>query len=142
MAKKVGKIIDKDKLVDAKWAGKRQSKECRLIITEGDSALSFAISGFSVVGREKFGAFPIQGKLPNFRKMAFAKIKKNKIFENLKKIIGLKQDETYKDTSKLRYGHILILTDQDPDGSHIKGLIMNFFQYYWPELLLIDDFIC
>ena len=36
----------------------------------------------------------------------------------------------------LRYGHVMIMTDQDEDGSHIKGLVVNFFRHFWPELLL------
>jgi len=47
----------------------------------------------------------------------------------------------YKDVSKLRYGSIIILTDQDPDGSHIKGLIINMLEYFWPDLLQIEGFI-
>lgn len=38
----------------------------------------------------------------------------------------------------LRYGHVMIMCDQDHDGSHIKGLIINFFHHYWPNLLRIE----
>ena len=41
------------------------------------------------------------------------------------------QDRDYTDTKKLRYGHVMIMTDQDPDGSHIKGLIINLFHHFW-----------
>lgn len=44
----------------------------------------------------------------------------------------------YKDTSSLRYGHLLIMTDQDYDGSHIKGLVLNLFETFWPSLLQLD----
>ena len=44
----------------------------------------------------------------------------------------------YKDTSSLRYGHLVIMADQDFDGSHIKGLVINFIQYFWPSLLKLD----
>lgn len=139
--KRVASIKDIPKLHDAHNAGTRKSKECSLILTEGDSALAFAISGMNVLGRDKFGAFPLKGKLLNVRNATAAQIKKNQEFIYLKRILGLKQDAKYHDVSKLRYGRIIILTDQDFDGSHIKGLIINMFQYFWPELLQIDGFI-
>ena len=45
--------------------------------------------------------------------------------------------KTYEDTSSLRYGHLMIMTDQDHDGSHIKGLLINFLHHFWPSLLSI-----
>ena len=139
--KKVTAIRDIPKLEDAHWAGTKKSKDTRLILTEGDSAKAFAISGIKVLGRDKFGVFPLRGKLLNVRNATAQQIKNNKEFIFLKKILGLKQDVKYNDVSKLRYGGIIILTDQDADGSHIKGLIINLFQYFWPELLKIDGFI-
>lgn len=139
--KKVSGLHTVPKLNDAHNAGTRKSKECRLILTEGDSALAFALSGIKVLGRDRYGAFPLKGKLLNVRNATAAQIKKNQEFIYLKKILGLKQDTKYHDVSKLRYGGIIILTDQDADGSHIKGLIINMFQYFWPELLQIDGFI-
>ena len=53
-------------------------------------------------------------------------------------ILGLKQDRIYKDTSELRYGKIMLLTDSDVDGSHIKSLIVNLFHCWWPSLLKLD----
>lgn len=111
--KRVSSIKDIPKLHDAHLAGTRRSKECSLILTEGDSALSFAISGMSVLGRDKFGAFPLKGKLLNVRNATAAQIKKNQEFIYLKRILGLKQDVKYNDVSKLRYGKIIVLTDQD-----------------------------
>ena len=52
-----------------------------------------------------------------------------------KKILGLKQNYKYQSLNELRYGGIIILTDQDVDGSHIKGLVINVFHTFWPELL-------
>jgi DNA topoisomerase II len=140
--KKVGKILDKDKLVDAKWAGKRQSKECRLIITEGDSAKSFALDGLDVIGRERYGVFPIRGKMLNVRDAPTKQIATNEEIANIKQIMGLKQNVRYtpNNLDKLRYGGMLLLTDADVDGSHIKGLIINFIHTFWPELLQIDGF--
>jgi hypothetical protein len=47
----------------------------------------------------------------------------------------------YEDTKALRYGHLMIMTDQDHDGSHIKGLIMNFLHHFYPSLLKIPGFL-
>jgi DNA topoisomerase-2 len=55
------------KLDDANDAGTKNSQECTLILTEGDSAKALAISGLSVVGRDKYGVFPLRGKLLNVR---------------------------------------------------------------------------
>lgn len=49
--------------------------------------------------------------------------------------------QDYTSTSQLRYGHIMIMTDQDHDGSHIKGLLMNFLHHFFPSLLRIPGFL-
>jgi DNA topoisomerase-2 len=139
--KKVGLLKNVEKLDDADWAGKRNSHKTSIFLTEGDSAKAFAVSGISVIGNERYGVFPLRGKLLNVRNANAKQIKKNKEFINIKLILGLKQGIKYKDVSKLRYGCVIILTDQDPDGSHIKGLIINMLEYFWPELLQIKGFI-
>ena len=66
---------------------------------------------------------------------------------NLLKIIGLqigKKYESENDLKNLRYGHLMIMADQDQDGSHIKGLVINFIHSYWPSLLklpFLEEFI-
>ena len=57
---------------------------------------------------------------------------------NIKKILGLESNKKYKNIKSLRYGKIMIMTDQDHDGFHIKGLLINMFHYLWPELLNFD----
>lgn len=59
----------------------------------------------------------------------------NEEVQNLIKIVGLFIGRDYDDLSSLRYGSIMIMTDQDHDGSHIKGLIINFLHHFWPSLL-------
>ncbi|ATZ80450.1 DNA topoisomerase 2 [Bodo saltans virus] len=137
-------VINVPKLEDARLAGTKDSLKCRLILTEGDSAKAFAMSGLVVIGKDRYGVFPLRGKLLNPRNANLDQIKKNQELTNLKTIMGLEHDKRYttpESLKKLRYGGVVILTDQDPDGSHIKGLIINFFQFFWPELLKIEGFI-
>ena len=132
---KRNKIRDIPKLDDANWAGTKKSEQCILILTEGDSAKSMAISGLSVVGRDIYGAFPLKGKVMNVRDASVQQIMNNSEITNMKKILGLETGKVYKDTKSLRYGKVMIMTDQDHDGSHIKGLVMNVFHHMWPSLL-------
>lgn len=139
--KKVGRIYNIPKLIDAINAGGRNSKDNTLILTEGDSAKPFALAGLSVLGNENYGVFPLKGKLLNVRDASPKKLAKNEEIMNIKAILGLKHDKKYTNVNELRYGHILILTDQDLDGYHIKGLLMNFINFFWPSLSKIDGFI-
>ena len=138
--KKTSKIII-PKLDDANLAGTKNSQECTLILTEGDSAKTMAISGLSVIGRDKYGVFPLRGKIMNVKDATLQKISDNAEITALKKILGLEQNKKYTDVSSLRYGSIMIMTDQDHDGSHIKGLLFNLFQSLWNSLYKIDGFL-
>ncbi len=140
--KKKSKIRDIPKLDDANWAGTKKSHLCTLILTEGDSAKSMAIAGLSVIGRDKYGVFPLKGKVLNVRDASIKQITENKEITNIKKILGLESGKVYKDIKSLRYGKVMIMTDQDHDGSHIKGLILNLFHSDWPELLKLDYVNC
>lgn len=128
------------KLEDAHWAGTHKSQQCTLILTEGDSAKTFAMSGLSIIGKEKYGVFPLRGKLLNVREATAKQLIENEEINALKKIIGLQQDKVYTNTKELRYGSVMFLTDQDVDGSHIKGLGLNFFDTFWNSLLQIPGF--
>ena len=130
------------KLEDATWAGTPKSSECTLILTEGDSAASTAISGLKVVGRERYGVFPLKGKILNVKDATIEKKTKNDELTRIKRILGLEHGRSYKDVSKLRYGKVMIMTDQDVDGSHIKGLLINLFHTEWPELLRLGFLCC
>lgn len=138
--KKVSRVKGIPKLEDANWAGTAKSEQCTLIITEGDSAKAFAVSGLKVVGSDKYGVYPIRGKLLNVRDLSDARISACAEIQSLKKIIGLQQGKEYKSRKDLRYGEVMILTDQDVDGSHIKGLLMNFISSFW-ECLMPMDFV-
>jgi len=133
------------KLTDANWAGTEKSKDCVIIFCEGDSAKAGIISGLSSEDRNSIGVYPMKGKILNVRGESTKKISENKEIAEIKKILGLetgKKYETTEDVNKhLRYGKVLFMTDQDLDGSHIKGLGINLFQSEWPSLSAIPGFI-
>ena len=149
LEKKVGvkrsTLRDIPKLDDANWAGTKKSIHCTLILTEGDSAKATAISGISALkdGRYRFGVYPLRGKFKNVRDASGKDLLNNKEFSDLKRILGLTVHKKYteKNINELRYGSILLMMDADIDGSHIKGLIINMFHYFFPSLLKIPDFI-
>ncbi len=121
-------------------------------------------SGLSVLGRDYYGVFPLKGKLLNVREATPKQLTENEEIIHIKQILGLKQGvevpcnrvvpgmvltnvslllflRQYTDAKSLRYGSILLMTDQDHDGSHIKGLMVNLFNYFWPSLLKIAGFM-
>ncbi|EGC38781.1 hypothetical protein DICPUDRAFT_28071 [Dictyostelium purpureum] len=135
------------KLEDANWAGGQKSNQCTLIVTEGDSAKSLALAGLSVIGRNTYGVFPLRGKLLNVCDVKPKQLLNNEEINNLTNILGLSHKKTYEteeELKELRYGKIMIMADQDHDGSHIKGLVINFIHHFWPNLLkigFIEEFI-
>ncbi|KAH8304558.1 hypothetical protein KR059_012276 [Drosophila kikkawai] len=141
------KIKGIPKLEDANEAGGKNSINCTLILTEGDSAKSLAVSGLGVIGRNYYGVFPLRGKLLNVREANFKQLSENAEINNLCKIIDLQYKKKYlteDDLKTLRYGKVMIMTDQDQDGSHIKDLLINFVHTNWPELLrlpFLEEFI-
>lgn len=131
-------------LDDATNAGTSKSSQTTLLLTEGLSASSFAISGLSVVGRANYGVFALRGKLLNIREATQSQLLKNEEIIALKKIMGLSSSKTYEtkeEIASLRYGSIGLLTDSDVDGVHIASLIMNFIHFWWPALMKIKGFI-
>ena len=133
------------KLTDANWAGTDKSSNCMLILCEGDSAKAGVLSGLSSDDRNTIGVYPLKGKLMNVRGEPIKKIADNKEIAELKQILGLVTGKKYnsiEDVNKnLRYGKVLFMTDQDLDGSHIKGLGINLFSCEWPTLAQIPGFI-
>jgi DNA topoisomerase-2 len=133
------------KLDDANWAGTEKSKDCILILCEGDSAKTGIIAGLSNTDRDFIGVYPLKGKVMNVRGEKITKISENKEIAEIKKILGLETGKNYdniQDVHKnLRYSKVIFMTDQDLDGSHIKGLCINLFQHEWPSLTKIPGFI-
>ncbi|KAM7530082.1 hypothetical protein LguiB_033492 [Lonicera macranthoides] len=129
------------KLEDANEAGGRDSDKCTLILTEGDSAKALAMAGISTVGRNHYGVFPLKGKMLNVREATDYQIHENMEIQNIIEILGLERGKQYESVEPLRYGHLMIMTDQDHDGSHIKGLLINFIHSLWPSLLKMPSFL-
>lgn len=129
------------KLDDANNAGTRNAARCTLILTEGDSAKALAVSGLSVVGRDNWGVYPLRGKLLNVREASHKQIMENNEITQIKQIMGLQHGKQYASVETLRYGRLMIMTDQDHDGSHIKGLLINFLDHFWPSLLKVPGFL-
>ena len=133
------------KLMDANFAGGPKSHQCTLILCEGDSAKAGIVSGLTKEDRNTFGVFPLKGKLVNTRDLQQSRINNNDEINSIKKIVGLVTKKKYTDENEvkkmLRYGKILIMTDQDLDGSHIKGLCINMFHSQWHELIKLNNFL-
>tara|TARA_B110000285_G_scaffold112144_1_gene127297 strand:+ start:610 stop:3987 length:3378 start_codon:yes stop_codon:yes gene_type:complete len=132
------------KLIDANWAGTEKSNMCTIIFCEGDSAKAGIVSGLSSTDRNIIGVYPMKGKLLNVRGETNKKVMDNKEIIEIKKILGLESNKTYTSElikTNLRYGKILFMTDQDLDGSHIKGLGINLFDSLWSSLSKVDGFM-
>ena len=130
---------------DANYSGTENSKDCILVLCEGLSAMSGVVSGLSSADQNIFGIYPLKGKLLNVRGEQIKKIAENKEITDLKKILGLESGKEYNTLADvhrhLRYGKIMIMCDQDTDGSHIKGLCINLFHSEWSSLVKILGFL-
>ena len=141
---KVKNIRNIPKLVDANYAGTSKSADCVIILCEGDSAKSGIISGLTSEDRNYVGVYPMKGKMLNVRGESASKISGNKEIFEIKQIVGLEHGKKYTTEdvkTKLRYGKIIFMTDQDLDGSHIKGLGINMIDSEWKSLIDIPEFI-
>lgn len=119
-------------------------KHANLYLTEGDSAMAMALSGFSVIGRDNNGVFPLRGKLVNVFGMKAKNALEHKEIMHLTQILQLEPHKVYDEsnTKDLPYRHIIIFTDQDHDGSHIMGLILTFVREFFPSVLkLWPDYV-
>ena len=89
----------------------------------------------------------MKGKLLNVRNCTVKQLNENEEIKSIIALVGLevspdpKKKKVYKDTNGLRYGSIMVLADQDTDGFHIHGLVINFLHYMWPSLTKIDGFV-
>ena len=114
-----------EKFVDATT---KKREDAILFVVEGDSAAG-GLKNNRVT--QTMGVFPLRGKPMNVSEHTITSAMRNVEFKNLMAICGLIPGEE----SPLRFGKIVIATDQDLDGFHIRGLILNMFNKYFPELI-------
>jgi len=99
---------------------------------------SLVVSGLGVARRDQYGVFPLKGKLLNVHECSHEDILENSGIKKLVKILGLqshKKYETWDDIKTLRYGKVMVITNHDLNGFHIKTLGIEFFHRFWPTLL-------
>lgn len=129
----------------ANYAGTKQSGKCTLIICEGDSAGGAISSSLKAEDKNYFGVYCLRGKLKNVRDGGLSSNEKKNVIKDIKLIFGLKTNFEYSNwnivSQELNYSKIQIMTDSDYDGTHIKSLIINLFDTYWPSLVKLDGFI-
>lgn len=124
-------------------AGGKNAKDCTLILCEGLSAKTYAVVGIDVgvgqrCGRDWFGIYPLRGKLLNVRNASMQSTASNKEITDVIQALGLRHGIDYRNDenyNQLNYGKLMIMTDADVDGTHIKGLILNFIHHLFPSLL-------
>jgi DNA topoisomerase-2 len=113
---------------------KKDRTKCMLFITEGDSAAKAIISAKTEKNAKYIGSFALKGKPLNVNDVETKKLVENKEFKNFMIINGLRLGEEVKSAADLRFGKIIFMSDQDLDGFHIRGLLINMVHRFWPEL--------
>lgn len=128
--------------IDANMAGKKNNKQpCYLILTEGDSGMGYVEYIIAAIknGNDHYGMLPLRGKMLNVMEADLLQLEKNEEINELSSMLGLVPGTDYSIPSNfatLRYQGVIIIADQDHDGSHIRGLGVNFFYCLYNALFM------
>lgn len=137
---KRAKMITLKRLEDAGYAGKKGKSQTSLCYVEGESALGYPNSMRDKMenGVNLIGTLYSKGKIINADTASTQKLLANEQYYELKRALGLEENVDYTkmdNLAKLRYGELLIMTDADLDGTHIKGLLLLLISKRFPSLL-------
>lgn len=135
-SKKRGKYLLTKLGEDATLAGTDQGYKCTLSVVEGDSAAGYwsAMLDYLPEGKRVNGVLTLRGKVKNMLKCKISKLMANAEIKEIVTRLGITPGKVYTSVKELRYGRMMIMTDADKDGDHIKSLILACIYALAPSL--------